>query len=84
VAPTTNTSISANAAGLANAAFASCRRRRGIVSMGYDVLVPEMMNNAATATYVTTHIRQTILSSTSDAYAMYSTKPRPAVDSRKT
>ena len=38
--------------------------------MGYDVLVPEMMNNAATATYVTTHIRQTILSSTSDAYAM--------------
>jgi hypothetical protein len=38
--------------------------------MGYDVLVPEMMNNAATATYVTTHKRHTDLRSTSEAYAM--------------
>ncbi len=67
VAPAMNTRMSARAAGLARAAFASCRRRRGIVIMGYGVLVPEMMNSAATATYVTTHIRQTIFSSTSEA-----------------
>ena len=70
VAPTTNTRTSASATGLARAVLASWRRRRGIVIMGYGVLIPEMMNSAATAMYVTTHMRQTVLRSTREAYAM--------------
>jgi len=82
VAPRMNTSISARAAGLTRAALASRRRRRGIVSMGYDVLVPETMKIPATAMYVTTP-RGRRLDQHEGGVCHVEHEPRPAVDSRK-